>query len=73
MLAGPVHRTFFGDLLLAEEVDADIDEAPGDVIEAWPGLGSTLRRCAPEQHDGSHEERDRRRDQEDQDDLLHGC
>jgi hypothetical protein len=71
VLAGAVLRAFLGDLLLTEEVDADIDEALGQLVEARARIGSTGGDRASEQPHRAREERDRRREQEDEQGLGH--
>src|SRR5690606_24811093 len=68
VLARTMLRAFLRDLLLAEEVDADIGEATGDIVEARPRVGDSRGDRTAEQPNRACEERDRRREQEDKQD-----
>src|SRR5439155_4479525 len=70
--AGLVLRAFLGDLLLAEEVDPDVDEPAGEVVEARPRVRSAGGDRAPEQPHGAREERQRRDEKKQEQDLRHG-
>ena len=71
VLARPVLRTFFGDLLLTEEVDADVGEAADQIVDAGPRVGCSRGERAAEQPDRAREERHRGREQEDKQCLSH--
>jgi hypothetical protein len=72
VLAGAVERAFFGDLLLREEVHADVDQPADLVIGARPGIRRAHGDRAAEQPRRPHEEGQAGRQQDDEDQRIHG-
>ncbi len=64
-------RTFLRDLLLAEEIDADVDEALGQLVQARSRVGNPREDRASKQPRRAGEERQRRGEEQQENDLAH--
>ena len=71
VLAAAVLWAFLGHLRLAEEVDPDVHQPAGEIVEAWTRVWCPREHRASKDPRRAGEECQRRREQQDRNDLGH--